>query len=43
MSYDDQPGKTSMVGVPGEEKPNPFAKGNWLIRCTVEKRAENDK
>ena len=41
VSYDSQQSKTSMVGVPGESEPTPFAKGNWLIRCKVEKRTEN--
>jgi RNA polymerase sigma-70 factor (ECF subfamily) len=41
VSYDGKPGDTSMTGVPGEGEPQPFAKGNWLIRCKVEKRKEN--
>ncbi len=41
VSYDGQKSETSMVGVPEESEPKPFAKGNWLIRCKVEKRAEN--
>jgi len=41
VSYDGKPGETSMTGVPGEGEPQPFAKGNWLIRCKVEKRKEN--
>jgi hypothetical protein len=41
VSYDDQrPSETSLSGIPGEGMPRPFAKGNWLIRCKVEKRAE---
>ena len=38
VSYDDQPSKTSMIGVPGKLEPEPFTKGNWLIRCKVENR-----
>ena len=30
-----------MIGVPGKGEPKPFTKGNWLIRCKVEKRAES--
>jgi hypothetical protein len=41
VSYDDQPSKTSMIGVPGKGQPTTFAKGNWLIRCKVEKHAES--
>ena len=40
VSYDDKPGETSLVGVPGQDEPKPFAKGNWLIRCKVENRDE---
>lgn len=39
-SYDDKPSETSLVGLPGEGQPKPFAKGNWLIRCKVENRGE---
>jgi len=39
VSYDAQPSETSLIGVPGERPPSPFAKGNWLIRCKVEKRS----
>jgi hypothetical protein len=41
VSHDDQKGETSLVGIPGEGQPEPFAKGNWLIRCKVEKRVES--
>jgi hypothetical protein len=37
-SYDDKPGETSLIGVPGQSDPTPFSKGNWLIRCKVEDR-----
>jgi hypothetical protein len=40
VSYDNQSGKTSTVGLPDKGQPAPFAKGNWLIRCKVENRAE---
>lgn len=38
VSYDDKPSENSMIGVPGKRPPKPFTKGNWLIRCEVEKR-----
>ncbi len=38
VSFDDRPSETSSIGVPGENPPQPFAKGNWMIRCKVEKR-----
>jgi hypothetical protein len=41
VSYDDKPSETSLTGVPGQGEPKPFTKGNWLIRCKVEKRAES--
>jgi RNA polymerase sigma-70 factor (ECF subfamily) len=41
VSYDGQPSETSLIGVPGERPPSPFGKGNWLIRCKVEKRPES--
>lgn len=40
VSHDGQPSETSVVGLPGGDEPTTFAKGNWLIRCNVEKRAE---
>jgi hypothetical protein len=36
VSYDNQPSKTSLVGIPGGKSPQPFETGNWLIRCKVE-------
>jgi len=41
VSYDDRPSETSLTGIPGEDAPSPFAKGNWLIRCKVENRGDN--
>jgi hypothetical protein len=41
VSYDGKPSETSLIGVPGSGEPKGFAKGNWLIRCKVEKRAED--
>jgi hypothetical protein len=38
VSHDDKPSETSLIGVPGQGDPKPFTKGNWLIRCKVEKR-----
>jgi hypothetical protein len=36
VSHDGQKGETSVVGVPGSKtKPQPFTKGNWMIRCNV--------
>lgn len=40
VSYDDQANETSLIGVPGQGEPKPFTKGNWLIRCKVDNRAE---
>ena len=40
MSYDGKPSETSLIGIPGEGGPQPFTKGNWLIRCKVENRGE---
>jgi hypothetical protein len=40
VSYDDKPSETSLTGVPGKGEPKPFTKGNWLIRCKVEKRPQ---
>jgi hypothetical protein len=39
VSYDVQASETSLVGVPNQGQPNPFTKGNWMIRCKVEKHA----
>ena len=39
VSYDAQGSGNSLVGVPGSGEPRPFAKGDWLIRCKVEKRS----
>ena len=41
VNYDGKPSETSLIGVPGENGPTPFAKGNWLIRCKVENRGED--
>jgi hypothetical protein len=41
VSYDSQTSETSMIGVPEQGEAKPFAKGNWLIRCKIEKRADN--
>jgi hypothetical protein len=38
VSYDDKPSDTSLIGIPGEGEPKQFSKGNWLIRCKIEKR-----
>lgn len=43
VSYDDQKSANSLIGVPNQSQPKPFGKGNWLIRCKVEKREESDK
>lgn len=43
VSHDGNPSETSMVGVPGEREPKPFSKGNWMIRCKVEKRQDGGK
>jgi hypothetical protein len=40
VSYDGKPSETSLMGIPGENEPTPFTKGNWLIRCKVENRGE---
>lgn len=37
VSHDGKTSETSTVGVPGTGEPQPFAKGNWMIRCKVEK------
>lgn len=39
VSYDAQGSGNSLMGVPGSLEPRPFAKGDWLIRCKVEKRS----
>jgi hypothetical protein len=36
VSYDNQPSTTSLTGVPGPHPAQPFANGNWLIRCKVQ-------
>jgi hypothetical protein len=41
VSYDGKPSQTSLVGLPGKVEPQPFTKGNWLIRCKVENRGES--
>ena len=41
MSYDGKASETSLIGLPGKVEPQPFTKGNWLIRCKVENRGEN--
>jgi beta-lactamase regulating signal transducer with metallopeptidase domain len=38
VSYDAEGSGNSLVGVPGQSEPSPFEKGDWLIRCKVEKR-----
>jgi beta-lactamase regulating signal transducer with metallopeptidase domain len=41
VSYDNEPTTgSSLVGVPGQGEPQPFDRGDWLIRCKVEKRSE---
>ena len=40
VSCDEKPSQTSLVGIPGKSEPQPFPKGNWLLRCKIEKRAE---
>lgn len=37
VSHDGEPSETSLIGVPGNGEPKLFAKGNWMIRCKVEK------
>jgi RNA polymerase sigma-70 factor (ECF subfamily) len=34
VHHDDQPGKHSLVGLPGQ-KATDFAKGNWMIRARI--------
>ncbi len=41
VSYDGQKSGYSLTGVPERDQPKPFDKGNWMIRCKVEKRAES--
>jgi RNA polymerase sigma-70 factor (ECF subfamily) len=43
VSYDGHESENSLVGIPGQGEPRPFAKGNWLIRCKVENRPEAGK
>ena len=38
VSHDGKPSENSMIGVPDRREPKPFPKGNWMIRCKVEKR-----
>jgi hypothetical protein len=38
VGHDGQQNENSLVGIPGRGAPSPFAEGNWLIRCKVEKR-----
>jgi hypothetical protein len=39
VSYDAGPSEKSLIGLPGAgREPEPFTKGNWMIRCKVEKR-----
>lgn len=43
VSYDAKPSGNSLTGVPGKGEPRPFAKGNWLIRCKVDKNPGSAK
>ncbi len=38
VSYDAEGSGNSLIGVPGQGEPREFDKGDWLIRCKVEKR-----
>jgi beta-lactamase regulating signal transducer with metallopeptidase domain len=41
VSYDNEATTgSSLVGVPGQGEPQPFDRGDWLIRCKVEKGGE---
>lgn len=38
VSYDAEGSGDSLVGVPEQGEPEPWTKGDWLIRCKVENR-----
>ncbi len=38
VSYDAEGSGSSLVGIPGSGDAKPYGRGDWLIRCTVEKR-----
>jgi hypothetical protein len=43
VSYDAEGSGNSSIGVPGSSEPEPFEKGDWMIRCNVENRSEKSE